>query len=309
MIKLSDIENSDLGYIVFNPETFFFCSKKECITNVDENTVNIVACSDDKRVIVVNSKGVLVAFKKLSVISTIYNNKPAPYTAFRKGAQARFAIAMHESESLCVFVMNSKKQVHVRIYTYDMFDEKHWVKTPLKGDETILYAYRLNAEATKKVNTFRVTGFENEGLLLDILVNCYKFGEFVPDVVLKSNDTYFRIIDPTKPVMQYRGRIKKFNVDLPASSVFSPEIPKVSDKYTDNKYIFRKEAEDLVRRYSGNRFRNNFICPICYQDRFSGYSYTNSSGRTVRVCDFCRAEILRQKGWVHIINTNMGHGR
>lgn len=307
IIRLSRIEACEYGYIVFNRETFTYFPDKESITGVDRKTLNVVACTDDdKFVIVVSNNGNIVSFKRLALMSVLEGVNTAPYASFTKGSTAVCAIEIHENESLCAFVLKGKRSVFVRIFDYEFLSKQLCFKTPLSQNEKFLYIGKLNTETTKKYSRFTISNFNKDGFPLDFLVDNHDFWQYVPEIVRKGNYVYRSPLDPTKPIVEY----KKYVIPgLPASSVFSSEIPKASGRFDDSKYRFRQEVNDLVKGSSGNRFRATFVCPICYQERISGYSYINESGHTVRVCDFCRAEILRLKGWVHIIYTNMGHGR
>lgn len=85
---------------------------------------------------------------------------------------------------------------------------------------------------------------------------------------------------------------------------FSPVVPKGEDKPIGQTGDFILSR--LVKNSPGHHIRYNFTCCCCGNAFVTGCEYTDGRGRKYVVCNYCRGEILKFKGWIHEISANIG---
>lgn len=92
------------------------------------------------------------------------------------------------------------------------------------------------------------------------------------------------------------------------SNPFSSALPKAEVPQRNTK-LTNKELEILVRHHRGYHIHYKFVCNLCRNTHMLGCEYTDDKGHRYVVCNICRGELLKFKGWIHEISANLGHGR
>lgn len=92
------------------------------------------------------------------------------------------------------------------------------------------------------------------------------------------------------------------------SNPFSPAVPKAEAKKTPTR-LSNKELEILVRNHRGYHIHYKFVCNLCRNTHMQGCEYTDDRGHRYVVCNICRGDLLKFKGWIHEIPANIGHGK